>query len=106
MQDQRRHYAIPMTEAMQEAPILGSLMQRLRASQACGQCIQPLIPPMLRPHIRFGAIENGEWCVIVHNNATGTKVRNLVPMWLAHLKKHEHPVTAIRLHMAGSQRLL
>lgn len=102
---QRRHQAIRIEQAMQEAPVLGSLMERLRYAQECGRCITSLIPPMLRSRIQFGAVEEGEWCLIVSGNAVAAKARQLLPLWVTHLQQKGYAVERIRLRMAGSSRL-
>lgn len=99
---QRRHQAIRLEQAAQEAPVLGTLMQRLRHAQDCGRCITPLIPPMLRAHITFGVVEDGEWCLIVSGNAVAAKARQLLPIWLKQLKTQGFDVQHIRLRMKGS----
>ena len=98
----RHHQAIPLSQAAEEAPVLGSLMARVRLSQSCGEAIRKLIPVPMRRHIAFGAVEEGEWCLIVSNNAAAAKARQLLPVWVASLQRQGLPVNRIRLHLNGN----
>ena len=99
---ERKHYAIHINQAAEEAPILGSLLQCMQLSQQCSQSIARLVPPMMRSRITWGAVQDGEWCVIISGNAVAAKVRQLLPLWLSRLPQDGLPVQRIRLHMAGS----
>ena len=82
---QRRHQAIPLEQAAREAPVLGTLMEQAQLSRACGACIAQLVPELLRPHISYGLVDAGEWCVLVKGHAVAAKARQLLPLWVAAL---------------------
>ena len=94
---ERKHYAIHINQAAQEAPVLGSLLQCMQLSQQCSQSIARLVPPMMRSRITWGAVQDGEWCVIISGNAVAAKVRQLLPAFESHLRVHDLDVKSIRL---------
>ena len=82
--------------------MLGSLLQCMQLSQQCSQSIARLVPPMMRSRITWGAVQDGEWCVIISGNAVAAKVRQLTPAWLAHLRSKGWRVDSIRLKIRTS----
>ncbi len=96
---QRRHQAIPLEQAAREAPVLGTLMEQAQLSRACGACIARLVPELLRPHISYGLVDAGEWCVLVKGHAVAAKARQLLPLWVAQLKREGFAVERIRLRL-------
>lgn len=99
---QRHHHPISLEQAAEEAPVLSQLMQKTRLSQRCAQSIADLVPVPLRPHLAYGQIEQGEWCVLVQNNAAAAKVRHLLPLWVSRLKQQGFEVQRIRLRLQGA----
>jgi hypothetical protein len=95
----RRHYAISLQQATQEAPTLAKLAELTRDSSARLQSIESLIPAALRPAIQAGPIEGTSWCLIVQGNAAAAKLRQLRPALLAHLRSKGWEVEAIRLRI-------
>lgn len=59
--------------------------------------LESLIPIGLRPSVRPGPIEGTAWCLLVGNNATAAKLRQLLPLFQAHLCSKGWEVTAIRI---------
>jgi hypothetical protein len=80
--------------------------------------VQPLIPPALRSSTKAGPIDSAipvdaarpgaspgqetadgqtTWCLIAANNASASKLRQLLPSLLQHLQSAGHPVASIRL---------
>lgn len=98
----RHHQAVSLEQAAGEAPALGSLLQRIQHLQACARCIETAIPPAMRAHIHYGAVENGEWCILVNNPAVAAKARQLIPIWIKRLQNDGMEVTSIRLRLTGS----
>ena len=93
----RRHYAIPLQQASQESPTLARLTALTRDSSARRKAIEGLIPPLLRPAVQAGPIEDGSWCLLVKSNAAAAKLRQLLPAFLAHLRTKGWEVDSIRL---------
>jgi hypothetical protein len=84
-------------ELLNQAPTLHSLMDRVRQSQACLQAIATLLPANLKAHLQAGPIDDEEWCVLVRSPAVSTKLRQLEPRLLTHLKQQGFSVHRIRI---------
>lgn len=97
----RRNTPYSIEEATKESPTLAKLIDLSRESNAMLQSIQSLIPPPLRPAIKAGPIDitvNGTtWCLIIEGNAATAKLRQLLPVFQAHLLSKGKQVTEIRL---------
>lgn len=97
----RRNTPYSIEEATKESPTLAKLIDLSRESNAMLQSIQSLIPPPLRPAIKAGPIDitvNGTtWCLIIEGNAATAKLRQLLPVFQAHLLSKRKQVTEIRL---------
>ena len=50
------------------------------------QSIQSLLPAPLRTAVKAGPIDGGTWCLLLDNTATAAKMRQLLPVLLAHLR--------------------
>lgn len=99
----RRHYAITLLQASQEAPMLAKLAALTRDSSARLRAVEGLIPPALRTAIQAGPIEGDSWCLLVKNNSAAAKLRQLLPALEAHLRSHGWNVSAIRLKVQTSK---
>lgn len=98
-----------LLEATLRNPNLARLQALSRDSSLYLEQIRQLIPPTLRATIKAGPIEpaasNGPaytpqkitWCLIAANNASASKLRQLLPTLLQHLQDRGHPVASIRL---------
>lgn len=93
----RRHFAITLQQATEEAPILARLSALTRESTDRLQAIELLIPPGLRPTVQAGPIDGTQWCLLVKNHAAAAKLRQLLPAFEAHLRSKGWEVNAIRL---------
>ena len=98
----RRHHAVTLLQASEEAPTLAPLLALMRESSERLQAIQPLIPVLLRPSVQAGPIEGGHWCLVVKNNAVAAKLRQLLPTFQAHLQAQGWAVSSIRLKVQGA----
>ncbi|QXL85484.1 DciA family protein [Comamonas sp. NLF-1-9] len=94
---QRRHYAITLEQASQEAPTLARLTALANESRERLQSLQALIPTPLHAQVQAGPIEGDTWCLLVRSNAAANKFRQLLPAFLAHLRSKGWEVSAIRL---------
>ncbi len=72
-------------------------MDLQRESSARLKSVEPLIPAALRDNVQCGPLEDGVWCLLLSNNTTAAKLRQLLPAFQAHLKVKNLEVTSIRL---------
>lgn len=93
----RRHYAITLQEASEDSPILTRLIALTRESSERLRTVMPLIPVGLHASVQAGPIDGPAWCLLVKNNATAAKMRQLLPALQTHLRKQGLDVTSIRL---------
>lgn len=100
----RRNTPFTLEEAAKESPTLAKLLNLSRQSSARLQAIQFLIPINLRPAITAGPIDGTSWCLLVDGNAAAAKLRQFMPMLLAHLQTTGHVVTSIRLKLKSPSK--
>jgi hypothetical protein len=98
----RRNQAISLQQAAQDSPTLLRLSELGRDSVARLESIQPIIPAALRGALTAGPIDGTSWCLLLDNNATAAKIRQLVPTLLAHLQGKGWPVDSIRLKVRNA----
>lgn len=97
----RRSHAITLLQATADSPALSGLLSRMRDSQARLKAIQPLVPPAMFATLQAGPLEDGDWCLLVQGNAVAAKLRQMVPMLLAHLRSHGWDTKAIRIKISS-----
>mgnify|MGYP001572114427 CR=1 FL=1 len=93
----RHHPSVSLLQASQNNPGLARLMELNRESNARLQLITALIPPALRSDVLAGPFEDGVWCLLLSNNTTAAKLRQLLPSFESHLRVHALGVKSIRL---------
>ncbi|MDD2924401.1 hypothetical protein [Rhodoferax sp.] len=93
----RRHQPFTLLQASQNNPGLAKLMALQEESRDRLKVIEPLIPAALRSHVQCGPIEDGVWCLLLSNNTTAAKLRQLLPDFATRLKAKNLEVKAIRL---------
>lgn len=86
-----------LEQAASASAPLAALTQRIRESQQYLEQVQHLIPAPLRPHVKAGPLQEGEWCLLVGSAAASTKLRQLLPSLQTRLTQNGAQVTAIRL---------
>ena len=99
----RRAHSVTLQQATEASPTLARLAELGRDSVARLQSIAPLIPAPLRPAVKAGPIEGDTWCLLLDNNATAAKMRQLLPSLQAHLRVKGWDVTSIRLKVQESR---
>ena len=99
----QRQRSITLLQATQEVPMLARLAELTRDSVARLEAIQTLIPRPLRPSVRAGPIDGTAWCLLLDNNATAAKIRQLLPAIEAHLRSKGWEVNSIRLKVQISR---
>jgi hypothetical protein len=100
----RLNSMLSLEQAVNSAPGLASLQERIRASQRCLEEVKPLIPLGLRQHVKAGPIEDGQWCLLVGSAAASTKLRQLLPTMLLVLNENGLQVNSIRLKVQVTSR--
>lgn len=100
----RTRTAFSLEEAVDAAPTLGALRERIRMSQQCLEQVRHLIPSSMRTHVKAGPLQEGEWCLLVGNAAASTKLRQLLPSLLKALAQNGAQVTSIRLKVQSQSR--
>ncbi|MEI8029310.1 MAG: hypothetical protein WCH35_05980 [Comamonadaceae bacterium] len=93
----RRHHSVTLLQASQESPTLVRLNELSRDSVARLKAIESLIPASLRTAVKAGPIEGPVWCLILDNNATAAKIRQILPALESHLRVNGWEVNSIRL---------
>jgi hypothetical protein len=99
----RRSQSVTLQQATEASPTLARLVELGRDSVARLQSIMPLIPQALRPAVKAGPIEGSTWCLLLDNNATAAKMRQLLPSLEAHLRVKGWEIAAIRLKVQESR---
>jgi hypothetical protein len=93
----RRHASVTLLQASKSNPGLARLMSLQQESSARLQAITALIPAALQAHVQAGPLEDGVWCLLLSNNTTAAKMRQLLPAFESHLRVHDLDVKSIRL---------
>ena len=93
----RRQPSVTLLQASQSNPGLAKLMNLNRESNERLLAITALIPEALRQDVLAGPYEEGVWCLLLANNTTAAKLRQLLPAFEAHLRVRSLGVTSIRL---------
>lgn len=96
----RHHQAFTLLQASQNNPGLAKLMAIQQESQDRLKAIETLVPAALLPNVQCGPIEDGVWCLILSNNTTAAKLRQLLPDFEAQLKVKNLSVKSIRLKVS------
>lgn len=99
----RRAHSVTLQQASEASPTLVRLTELARESIERLQAITPLIPAALRPSIKAGPIDANHWCLLLDNNATAAKIRQLLPALEAQLRTKGWPTTAIRLKVQNAR---
>ena len=95
-----RHQAFSLLQASQNNPGLARLFALQQESHSRLNAIKNLIPEALRPNVQGGPIEDGVWCLILSNNTTAAKLRQLLPDFEAQLRVKNLEVKSIRLKVS------
>ena len=93
----RLHQSVTLQQATENSPLLARLAERVRDADERLRLIKPLLPPALRGAVKAGPVDGEQWCLIVDNNATAAKLRQLLPALSAHLRSRGLACSAIRL---------
>ncbi|MEJ7928464.1 hypothetical protein WG922_00625 [Ramlibacter sp. AN1015] len=100
----RRHHPVTLQEAAQAAPSLARLTALVRESSQRLEAIKAHIPPGLRAAVAAGPLDGGSWCLLVRGSAAAAKLRQLLPLLQAELRRSGCPVDAIRIKVQTDWR--
>ena len=100
----RRHHAISVHQASQEAPDLVQLLRLNQESQQRLRSIMALVPPGLRASVQARPIEGSTWSVHVPMPTAAAKLRQLLPAFAAHLRSKGWDVQHIRVYVLPQNR--
>ena len=90
-------------QAADETPSFARLAELTRESTARLKAVENIIPIALRSSLKAGPIDGETWCLLVDNNASAAKMRQLLPALTALLKTKGWEITSIRLRVQISQ---
>lgn len=93
-----------VTRALEQSETLSSLMQRLRASQACLATVKACLPPALAAHVKSGTLDHEGWTLLAPNAAVSAKLRQLQPRLIEALAKKGLKVNAIRVKVQSYEQ--
>lgn len=92
-----------LIQAIDSAPSLARLAGLAEQSSAMYRSVEGLIPLSLRPHIKPGAVQEHDWCLVVSHGASAAKLRQLLPRLCAHLQQSGWDVQTVRIKITGSR---
>jgi hypothetical protein len=89
----------PVTSALRHSQPLASLLQRLKASQACLEAVRDCLPPAMAAHVKAGPLDDEGWTLLAANSAVSAKLRQLQPRLVEALAQKGLKVNAIRVRV-------
>lgn len=89
----------PVDRALGGSSPLASLMQRLKASQACLEVVRGCMPVPMWPHVKAGPLDDEGWTLLAANAAVSAKLRQLQPLLMEALTRKGLKVNAIRVRV-------
>ncbi len=93
----RLHRQVTLLQASEDSPTLARLMELTRDSLARLDAVQSLVPVNLRSSVKAGPIDGKVWCLILDNNATAAKMRQILPSMQSQLRAKGWEIDSIRL---------
>ena len=100
----RNHKVFSLEQALDAAPTLAALQERIRASSEYLDIVRHLIPAPLHKQVKAGPLTDGEWCLLVSSASASTKLRQLLPAIQKQLGEQGRQVTSVRLKIQTPQR--
>jgi hypothetical protein len=95
---------LSLEQAVDAAPSLAALQQRVRESQRYLDLVRPLMPTTLHPHVQAGPLQGAEWCLLVASAAASTKLRHLMPALQRVLAQNGAQISSIRIRVQARER--
>ena len=94
--------AMPLREAMEQAPTLARLLAAANQSQARLQVVRDMTPPALAASLQAGAWEDGAWTLLAPNSAAAAKLRQLLPQIALALERAGLAAQSVRIKVMRS----
>ena len=94
--------ARPLGESLARDDTLGSLLARVRASQARLDALADVLPGLLRQHLRAGPLDDDGWTILAANSAVASKLRHLLPTLAETLVAKGWQATSIRVKVQST----
>ena len=88
---------VPLAQALDDHPMLATLMQRLQASRDVLTSIMDLVPEGLRNQVQAGPIDGSGWTLLVSHASAAAKLRQMLPQFEARLAERALPGSPIRI---------
>lgn len=95
----RRNHPVTLLQATQNSPVLARLTELSQESATRLKALEPLMPKALFTAVRPGPVDGSVWCLLLDNNASAAKLRQLLPTFEAHLRSKGFDVASIRLRV-------
>jgi len=89
--------ALPLQEAIEQAPTLARLAAAASQSRARLQVVRNIAPPALAAGLQAGAWENGDWTLLAPGSAAAAKLRQLLPQITQALTRAGLPAQSVRV---------
>jgi hypothetical protein len=93
----RSQTTFSLVQAVDAAPALAVLQERIRDSNRCLALVLHLLPGALQAQVKAGPLQDQEWCLLVSSTAASTKLRQLLPTIQRELTQNGAQVSAIRI---------
>jgi hypothetical protein len=97
MSMQQQNKLRPFDTAIQGAPKLSNLMQKVRLANRMRACLDELMTPPMRSHVQAGPIEPGVFALLVSSSAVATRLKQLEPAILTRLRNNGYDIEKIRI---------
>lgn len=85
---------------MDSSEALHALLGKVRLSQSRLETVKQLVPVTLRPSLRAGSADEGQWTLLVNSPAVAAKLRQLLPSLNQALRQKEQVDVEVRIKIA------
>lgn len=92
----------PLAESLAGDATLGSLLDRLRQSEARLQDLRGIVPADLHGRLRAGPLDAEGWTLLAPNAAIATKLRHLLPFITEGLRHRGWPDVPVRVRVLAA----
>lgn len=92
-----------LSEALQLAPTIASVLASHKEAAACYALIEPLLPAGLASQLRPGPLQDGTWTLFAAGNASAAKVRQLLPRLAQRLQAARGDVREVKVKIVPRQ---
>lgn len=84
-------------QAIAESNTLSGLLARMDQSKACLAAVLQRIPLGLHTSVEAGPLQDGVWCLLVHNASAVAKLKQLTPVMIMAIQSAGIVVQDIRI---------